>query len=103
MGRLDVSSAFTTSFGLNHDNWPSVEYLFLPKSTYSDSILRFDILPYRDTGGTLYVALNLTDVAPPDLVNFTVIACLNLGQGSRFNVSSMRLVLIFLGGKLHGF
>ncbi|OQV23227.1 Transmembrane protein 8B [Hypsibius exemplaris] len=88
MARLDVGPAFTSSFGLNKYEWPSTESLFLPTAVYSDTILKFDVTPYKDTGGTLSVSLNLTGSALPDLRNFTVVACLNTGQGSRFNILS---------------
>ena len=87
MARLDIGTAFTTAYGMNHYTWPSTEVLYLPKSVFSDTVIKFDILPYRDTGGTLLVSLNLTDAALTDLRNFTILACLNVGQGSRFDVS----------------
>ncbi|GAU93580.1 hypothetical protein RvY_05502 [Ramazzottius varieornatus] len=86
MSRIDLSLPLTSAFGLSHSSYPSTDYVALPTHMYSDTILRFDIVPYKDTGGTLYLSLNLTEAKLDDLENFTLIACLSLGQGSRFEI-----------------
>ena len=86
MGRIDLTMPFTSAFGLSHVSYPSTDYVALPTNLYSDTILRFDIVPYKDTGGTLFVSLNLTEAKLADLEDFAVVACLSLGQSSRFEV-----------------
>ncbi|XP_055338244.1 post-GPI attachment to proteins factor 6-like [Paramacrobiotus metropolitanus] len=86
MPRLEYMPAFSSSFGVTNFAMPNSEYIFVPRSVFSDTVLRFEIEPYRDTGGTLHVALNLTDNEMEDLENLTIVACLHLGTNSRFDI-----------------